>query len=104
MALKQKLVSLLFTAASIFLLIKNICWSRTLKKPFSYTGPAHGFPADVFITDMNGKAVKQLADLPSAETAPSGNDNVQIVPRGFDWRDDEAGHCYMVHAIGQWFY
>jgi dipeptidyl aminopeptidase/acylaminoacyl peptidase len=63
---------------------------RTLKKPFSYIVPAQGFPATVVITDMNGKAVKQLADLPSAETAPSGNDNVQLVPRGFDWRDDEA--------------
>ena len=63
---------------------------RTLKKPFSYTVPAGGFPATVFIADMNGKQLKQLADLPSAETAPSGNDNVQLVPRGFDWRDDEA--------------
>ncbi|MEO6612871.1 MAG: prolyl oligopeptidase family serine peptidase [Chitinophagaceae bacterium] len=62
---------------------------RTLKKPFSYTVPAGGFPANVFITDINGKTVKQLADLPSAETAPSGNDNVQLVPRAFDWRDDE---------------
>ncbi|HWR33481.1 MAG TPA: prolyl oligopeptidase family serine peptidase, partial [Chitinophagaceae bacterium] len=40
--------------------------------------------------DMNGKVIKQLAELPSAETAPGGNDNVQFVPRGFDWRDDEA--------------
>ena len=62
---------------------------RTLKKPFSYTVPAGGFPSNVFIADMNGKAVKQMADLPSAETAPSGNDNVQMVARGFDWRDDE---------------
>jgi dipeptidyl aminopeptidase/acylaminoacyl peptidase len=62
---------------------------RTLKKPFSYTVPAFGFPASVAITDMNGKLVKQLADLPSAETAPSGNDNVQLVARGFEWRDDE---------------
>jgi dipeptidyl aminopeptidase/acylaminoacyl peptidase len=62
---------------------------RTLKKPFSYTVPAQGFPSTVTITDMNGKAIKQLADLPSAETAPSGNDNVQLAPRGFDWRDDE---------------
>jgi dipeptidyl aminopeptidase/acylaminoacyl peptidase len=62
---------------------------RTLKKPFSYTVPAGGFPSNVFIADMNGKVVKQLADLPSAETAPSGNDNVQLVPRSFDWRDDE---------------
>lgn len=62
---------------------------RILKKPFSYTVPAGGFPSNIFITDMNGKIVKGLADLPSAETAPSGNDNVQFVARGFDWRDDE---------------
>ncbi len=62
---------------------------RTLKKPFSYTVPAGGFPSNVIIADMNGKAVKHLADLPSAETAPSGNDNVQLVPRSFSWRDDE---------------
>jgi dipeptidyl aminopeptidase/acylaminoacyl peptidase len=62
---------------------------RTLHKPFSYIVPAQGFPSTVVITDMNGKAVKQMAELPSAETAPSGNDNVQFVPRSFDWRDDE---------------
>lgn len=63
---------------------------RTLKKPFSYTVPAGGFPSTVVITDMNGKVVKHLADLPSSETAPAGNDNVMMVPRSFDWRDDEA--------------
>lgn len=62
---------------------------RKIKKPFSYTVPANGFPADILITDMNGKTVKQLADLPSAETAPGGNDNVQLVPRAFAWRNDE---------------
>ena len=61
---------------------------RTLKKPFSYTVPAQGFPSVVTIADANGKTIKQLADLPSAETAPSGNDNVQMVARGFGWRDD----------------
>ena len=63
---------------------------RTLKKPFSYTVPAFGFPSTYIITDMNGNLVKHLADVPSAETAPSGNDNVQLAPRGFDWREDEA--------------
>ena len=62
---------------------------RTIKKPFSYIVPAQGFTSIVLITDMNGKSVKQMADLPSFETAPSGNDNVQFVPRSFDWRDDE---------------
>jgi dipeptidyl aminopeptidase/acylaminoacyl peptidase len=63
---------------------------RTVTEPYSYLVPAQGFPSDVWITDMNGKTVKHLADLPSGETAPSGNDNVQMVPRNFDWRDDEA--------------
>jgi dipeptidyl aminopeptidase/acylaminoacyl peptidase len=63
---------------------------RTIKKPFSYLVTAQGFPSTVTITDMNGKPVKQLADLPSTETSPSGYDNVQNIPRGFDWRDDEA--------------
>lgn len=67
---------------------------RTLRKPFSYTVPANGFPSTVFIADMTGRPVKQLAELPSAETAPSGNDNVQLVPRGFDWRDDEPATIY----------
>ncbi|MBC7873804.1 MAG: S9 family peptidase, partial [Ferruginibacter sp.] len=76
---------------------------RILKKPFSYTVPAGGFPSNVLITDMNGKAVKQLADLPSAETAPSGNDNVQMVARGFDWRDDEPATIYWCMPLDSGF-
>ena len=62
---------------------------RTIKKPFSYLVSAGGFPSEVTITDRNGKLIKLLADLPSTEVRPSGYDNVQNVPRGFDWRDDE---------------
>ena len=69
---------------------KNYMMVRTIKKPFSYLVSAFGFPSVVNITDRAGKAVKMLADLPSTEERPSGNDNVQNVPRGFDWRDDEA--------------
>jgi len=60
-----------------------------IEAPFSYTVPASGFASRVLICDVNGNSVKELAKLPSAETAPSGNDNVQNVPRSFDWRDDE---------------
>lgn len=66
-----------------FLLIGKI------KKPFSYTVPAFGFPSVMMITDLNGKLVKELATLPSSETSPGGYDNVQNVARSFDWRDDE---------------
>ncbi|MEJ7611615.1 MAG: prolyl oligopeptidase family serine peptidase, partial [Ferruginibacter sp.] len=67
---------------------KYLMW-RHLSKPFSYSVPAGGFPATLSITDLNGKLLKTIAELPSAETIPSGNDNVQNVPRGFSWRSDE---------------
>lgn len=63
---------------------------RTLEKPFSYLVPASGFPSALVVTDMAGKVIKSVAKLPSSETSPSGYDNIQNVPRGFEWRDDEA--------------
>lgn len=68
---------------------KKFLLVRILKKPFSYTVPFSGFPSNYMITDMAGKLVKQLADVPSNETAPGGNDNVLFAPRSFEWRDDE---------------
>lgn len=63
---------------------------ETVRKPFSYLVPAGGFPSTVAITDLTGKTIKTLAELPSSETTPSGNDNVQNVPSRYQWRDDEA--------------
>ncbi len=69
---------------------KNYLLTRTLNKPFSYLVTVYGFASTVNIIDLNGKLVKNLADLPSAETTPSGYDNVQNIARAFDWKDDEA--------------
>ncbi|WP_345952009.1 MULTISPECIES: prolyl oligopeptidase family serine peptidase [unclassified Mucilaginibacter] len=63
---------------------------RTLHKPFSYLVTAGGFPSTVAVTDLKGKVLKTVASLPSSEVRPSGYDNLQNVPRSFDWRDDEA--------------
>ncbi len=63
---------------------------RTIRKPFSYVVPANGFNSTIAVHDANGKFVKEIAKLPSSETAPSGSDNVADVPRGIEWRDDEA--------------
>jgi len=60
-----------------------------LRKPYSYLVPANDFAATVAITDLTGKVVKVLAELPSGEGRPSGYDNTQNVARAFDWRDDE---------------
>lgn len=69
---------------------KKFMLVRNLKKPFSYLVPANGFPTTVSINDLSGKIIKVLAELPSLEGTPSGNDNTQNVPRDFEWRDDEA--------------
>lgn len=61
---------------------------RTIQKPFSYLVTVGGFPSVVWIADMNGNMVKELAKLPSTETSPSGYDNIQDVMSRFDWRDD----------------
>ena len=78
---------------------KNYMMVRTIKKPFSYLVSAGGFPSTVNITDRMGKVIKLVADLPSTEVRPSGNDNVQNVPRGFDWRDDEAATLIWTVAL-----
>ena len=69
---------------------KNYMLTETINKPFSYLVTAGGFPSTINITDLTGKSIKILATLPSSEGTPSGYDNIQNVPRGFDWRDDEA--------------
>jgi dipeptidyl aminopeptidase/acylaminoacyl peptidase len=62
---------------------------RTAHKPFSYLVPAGGFNSTVSITDINGKPVKTVAELPSSELSPRGFDNVQNAPRDYEWRDDQ---------------
>ncbi|MCW3087051.1 MAG: peptidase, partial [Sediminibacterium sp.] len=69
---------------------KKYMMVRTIKKPFSYLVTAGGYPSTVSINDLTGNVVKVLAELPSTEGTPSGNDNTQNVRRAFDWRDDEA--------------
>jgi len=69
---------------------KNYLLVRTVTKPFSYAVPANGFASTVTIHDAAGKLVKELVKLPSSETAPAGNDNVQDVMRNISWREDEA--------------
>ncbi|MEJ8844305.1 prolyl oligopeptidase family serine peptidase [Lacibacter sp. H375] len=72
---------------------------RTINKPFSYVVPANGFNTTVTIHDAAGKLIKELAKIPSSETAPGGNDNVADVPRSIEWRDDEAATIVWCKAL-----
>lgn len=78
---------------------KKYTLKNTVRRPFSYLVPYYGFPTTVSITDITGKEIRRLADLPSSETAPSGNDNVQLVPRDYGWRDDEAATVTWCEAL-----
>ncbi len=72
---------------------------EVIKKPFSYLVPANGFPSTVKIIDRKGGTVKILAELPSAESSPTGFDNVQNVPRNFNWRADEPASAYWIQPL-----
>jgi dipeptidyl aminopeptidase/acylaminoacyl peptidase len=78
---------------------KNYLLLRTIQKPYSYLVPFRGFPSKLYITDINGSLIKHVLDLPSSETAPSGNDNVQNVARAIEWRDDEAATLVWCHPL-----
>jgi dipeptidyl aminopeptidase/acylaminoacyl peptidase len=67
---------------------KKYILTRTVHRPFSYLVPANRFNSTISITDITGRPVKTVAELPSGETSPGGFDNVQNAPRAFDWRDD----------------
>ena len=69
---------------------KKYVLAEVMTAPFSYSVPANGFAANLFIMDRKGNKVKELGFLASTETAPSGNDNVQPLARGHEWRDDQA--------------
>jgi dipeptidyl aminopeptidase/acylaminoacyl peptidase len=77
---------------------------RQIQKPFSYLVPVNGFPSTVTITDVSGREIKKLATLPSSETAPSGFDNIQNVPRGFSWRADKPATAVWAEPLDSGLY
>ena len=58
------------------------------RRPYSYVVPAALFPADVVVTDMNGRIVHRVADLPLRDDIPSPFDAVATGPRSVQWRAD----------------
>jgi dipeptidyl aminopeptidase/acylaminoacyl peptidase len=70
-----------------------------IDKPFSYLVTANGFNSTMFITDMNGAMVKQLAKLPSSDLTPSGYDNVLNAPRGFNWLDNAPSTVQWIEPL-----
>jgi dipeptidyl aminopeptidase/acylaminoacyl peptidase len=78
---------------------KKFLMITTINKPFSYLVPSSGFPHTVYITDLDGKLVRTLANNPTSEGQPIGFDDVATFPRSFSWRDDVPATITYVQAL-----
>ena len=70
-----------------------------LQKPYSYLVPASRFPYNLTITDINGKTVKDLYNIPLDEERPRGRSSTTPQPRYFNWRADKQSSIYWVRAL-----
>jgi dipeptidyl aminopeptidase/acylaminoacyl peptidase len=68
------------------------------KRPYSYNVPAALFPAEILITDLAGRTVKKLADLPLRDDVPPQFDAVAPGPRSVQWRADQPATLAWVEA------
>ena len=62
----------------------NLVLVARTKRPFSWLVPYDDFPTAVEVWDRKGTVVKQLADLPVADTVPNGG--VLPGPRAWRWQ------------------
>ncbi len=69
-----------------------------VKRPYSYNVPAALFPTEIVITDLAGRTVKQLADLPLRDDVPPQFDAVAPGPRSAQWRSDKPATVAWVEA------
>jgi dipeptidyl aminopeptidase/acylaminoacyl peptidase len=72
---------------------------ETLHRPFSYLVPAGRFPRRFEVWDLDGKAVRTVADLPLAEEIPITFDSVATGPRAVSWRADAPATLFWVEAL-----
>lgn len=71
---------------------------ETLHRPFSYLVPASRFPRRIEVTDLDGRRVHLLADLPLQEGVPTSFGSVPTGPREVDWRADAPATLAWVEA------
>ena len=69
-----------------------------LKRPFSYVVPAALFPAEITVTDLSGKVVRKLADLPLRDDIGTQRDAVAPGPRAAHWRADKPSTLVWAEA------
>ena len=62
--------------------------TTTVKRPYSYVVPARLFPTEITVTDLQGRVVHRVADLPLRDNIPTPFDATAPGPRSVGWRAD----------------
>jgi dipeptidyl aminopeptidase/acylaminoacyl peptidase len=70
-----------------------------LHRPFSYLVPLYRFPTRALVLDRGGRQVREIADLPLAESVPIAFDAVRQGPRSLQWRADAPATLVWVEAL-----
>jgi dipeptidyl aminopeptidase/acylaminoacyl peptidase len=71
----------------------------TVQRPYSYQVPEARFPTLTEVWDRTGKPVRKVQDTPLQESAPRGQDAVEVGPRGVSWRADAPASLVWVEAL-----
>ncbi|WP_426025510.1 prolyl oligopeptidase family serine peptidase [Brevundimonas sp. TSRC1-1] len=69
------------------------------KRPYSYAVPDNLFPTEIVVTDLNGRVVRTVADLPLRDDVPTAFDAVAPGPRSVGWRADAPATLTWVEAL-----
>ncbi len=71
----------------------------SIQKPFSYLVPVNRFPSKTIVTDLNGKLVKTVNEVPLTEIIPKGFSAVREGKRAMIWRADKPASLSYVQAL-----
>jgi len=76
---------------------KELLFVEKTHKPYSYIVPISNFPTTLSVTDINGKLIKTIAEIPLVITA-MGYDTTSPYPRNFGWRPDKPATLFWTEA------
>jgi len=71
----------------------------TIQKPFSYIFPVNRFPSKTIVTDMSGKVIKTVNEVPLTEIMPKGFSATREGKRNMNWRSDKPASLTYVVAL-----
>lgn len=71
---------------------------KVVHRPYSYLVPINLFPLTVNVIDLNGKVMKNLANIPLGDNVPVGFSATIKGPRSHAWRADQPATIYWAEA------